>query len=117
MSEYIEVSNFEIDFSIWLILWQEFRISRAVDIIVKQVENLKHQYETEHQELEETKRMIQENKVSQGGNDRNVRHVTTGGGGTKVCFYNNNGNKQIVKQIGIICFHIQILLTMYVEIF
>jgi len=42
---------------------QELRLSKAVDVMMQHVENLKHLYEKEHAELEDTRKMLQETKT------------------------------------------------------
>ena len=38
-------------------------MSKAVEVMMQHVENLKHLYEKEHSELEETKKILQESKL------------------------------------------------------
>ncbi|XP_013783738.1 protein MRVI1-like isoform X3 [Limulus polyphemus] len=70
---------------------QEERMNRAFEVMVMYVENLKRVYEKEHQELEETRRLLIENRLlpsnsSEAGNDeskmlRSLRSMSIGGGG------------------------------------
>ncbi|XP_076323815.1 uncharacterized protein LOC143232363 isoform X2 [Tachypleus tridentatus] len=70
---------------------QEERMNRAFEVMVMYVENLKRVYEKEHQELEETRRLLIENRLlpsnsSEVGNDeskmlRSLRSMSVGGVG------------------------------------
>ncbi|XP_069675352.1 inositol 1,4,5-triphosphate receptor associated 2-like isoform X2 [Periplaneta americana] len=60
---------------------QETRLSKAIEVMLTHVENLKRMYEKEHAELEETKRVLLENNLVVEGNgdnldggQRNARH-------------------------------------------
>ena len=59
------------------------RINKAIEVMVRHVENLKRLYEREHQELEETRRMLQESADSPLGS-KNLQHLglAVGGGGS-----------------------------------
>ena len=43
---------------------QEVRVSRAVDVMIRHVENLKRDYEREHLELREMRRLVTESRGS-----------------------------------------------------
>ncbi|KDR22682.1 Lymphoid-restricted membrane protein [Zootermopsis nevadensis] len=60
---------------------QESRVSKAIEVMLTHVENLKRMYEKEHTELEETKRVLLENNLvvdgsadSTDASQRNARH-------------------------------------------
>lgn len=60
---------------------QEIRVSKAIEVMLTHVENLKRMYEKEHAELEETKRVLVENNLLVEGSvdsteatQRNPRH-------------------------------------------
>ncbi|PNF37684.1 hypothetical protein B7P43_G11995 [Cryptotermes secundus] len=60
---------------------QEIRVSKAIEVMLTHVENLKRMYEKEHTELEETKRVLLENNLLVEGSvdsteatQRNPRH-------------------------------------------
>ncbi|PSN45942.1 hypothetical protein C0J52_16541 [Blattella germanica] len=46
---------------------QESRVSKVIDVMLLHVENLKRIYEKDHAELEETKRVLQENNIVMDG--------------------------------------------------
>ncbi|ELT90013.1 hypothetical protein CAPTEDRAFT_225487 [Capitella teleta] len=62
---------------------QELRISKAVDVMVQHVENLKRMYEKDHQELEETKKLLQENRVLGDHGGRSMSSLSVGGATSK----------------------------------
>lgn len=64
---------------------QEFRLSRTVDVMVKHVENLKRLYEVEHEELESTRKLLDENKPGAGDKLFRVSPSLSSSVGTRVC--------------------------------
>ena len=68
---------------------QETRISHAVEVMVRHVDNLKRMYEREHQELEETRRVLQENRLmgDQPLNNRGLAGLALGGGKVSACLH------------------------------
>ncbi|CAH2278501.1 Hypothetical predicted protein [Pelobates cultripes] len=53
---------------------QESRVSKAVDVMIQHVENLKRMYTKEHAELEELKELIQQNELPRPSTDRDELH-------------------------------------------
>ncbi|NXL90732.1 LRMP protein, partial [Alectura lathami] len=61
---------------------QESRVSKAVEVMIQHVENLKRMYTKEHAELEELKQVLLQNERSFSSlGDRAVRHLTLLHGG------------------------------------